>query len=163
MSSNIDPEPVAGHSGTAFAEARRRAMEAFAAADPAFLSKAWPRLSGGMAASMLRGPDAGLVMLRGRIGGGGAPFNIGEASVARASVRLESGEVGHAMVLGRDLDHARLAALFDAGWQRPDWRDAIEAEVIAPALDAQAAADRKAAEETEATRVDFFTMVRGDD
>ncbi|MCB8837791.1 phosphonate C-P lyase system protein PhnG [Aurantimonas sp. VKM B-3413] len=138
-------------------------MEAFAAADPALLSEAWSRLAGGMAATMLRGPEAGLVMLRGRIGGGGAPFNIGEASVARASVRLSSGEVGHAMVLGRDLDHARLAALFDAGWQRPDWRDAIEVEVIAPALEARDAADCKTAEETEATRVDFFTMVRGDD
>ncbi len=53
-------------------------------------------------------------MRRGRIGGG-APFNLGEACVARASVRLASGEVGHAMVLGRDTDHARLAAFFDAG------------------------------------------------
>nr|WP_269812739.1 phosphonate C-P lyase system protein PhnG [Aurantimonas marina] len=65
-------------------------------------------------ATTLRAPEAGLVMRRGRIGGG-APFNLGEACVARASVRLASGEVGHAMVLGRDTDHARLAAFFDAG------------------------------------------------
>ncbi|MEX6508040.1 phosphonate C-P lyase system protein PhnG [Jiella sp. M17.18] len=151
------------HAAEDAARGRRRAMEAFAAADPAALAAAWTRLAGDTQAAMLRGPEAGLVMLRGRIGGGGAPFNLGEASVARASVRLATGEVGHAMVLGRDLDHARLAALFDAGWQRPDWREAIEADVIVPALAAQAEADRKAAEETEATRVDFFTMVRGDD
>jgi alpha-D-ribose 1-methylphosphonate 5-triphosphate synthase subunit PhnG len=143
--------------------ARRRAMEAFAASDAATLAAAWDRIAGTTGATSLRGPEAGLVMLRGRIGGAGAPFNLGEASVTRASVRLASGEVGHAMVLGRDTDHARLAAQFDAGWQRPDWRAAIEAQVIEPALCRQAAADLHSAEETEATRVDFFTMARGDD
>jgi len=142
---------------------RRRAMEAFAAADPSELAEVWRDVAGDMPATILRGPEAGLVMLRGRIGGGGAPFNLGEASVARASVRLASGEVGHAMVLGRDTDHARLAALFDAGWQRADWRAAIEAGVVEPTLRRKVEADRKSAEETEATRVDFFTMVRGDD
>jgi alpha-D-ribose 1-methylphosphonate 5-triphosphate synthase subunit PhnG len=67
------------------------------------------------------------------------------------------------MVLGRDAEKARLAAMFDAGWQRHEWRDRIEAEIVEPALAAQAEADRKRAEETEATRVDFFTMVRGED
>ncbi|MEH6718743.1 MAG: phosphonate C-P lyase system protein PhnG [Aurantimonas endophytica] len=143
--------------------ARRRAMGAFAASDAPTLAAAWDAIAGETTATSLRGPEAGLVMLRGRIGGGGAPFNLGEASVTRASVRLASGEVGHAMVLGRDTDHARLAAQLDAGWQRDDWREAIEAQVVEPALERQAAADRHSAEETEATRVDFFTMVRGDD
>ncbi|MCQ8781247.1 phosphonate C-P lyase system protein PhnG [Mangrovibrevibacter kandeliae] len=154
MSSSTETAPNA---------ARRRAMEAFAAADTQALLAAWQRIAGRLEASALRGPEAGLIMLRGRIGGGGAPFNLGEASVARASVRLASGEVGHAMVLGRDAEHARLAALFDAGWQRADWRGRIETEVIAPTLVALAEADRLSAEETEATRVDFFTMLRGED
>src|SRR6476620_11625428 len=33
----------------------------------------------------LRAPETGLVMLRGRVGGAGAPFNLGEASVKRAA------------------------------------------------------------------------------
>ncbi|WP_082137759.1 phosphonate C-P lyase system protein PhnG [Aquamicrobium sp. LC103] len=138
-------------------------MSAFAVASPRLLSEAWGRFGDDADVTPVRGPEIGLVMLRGRIGGGGGPFNLGEASVTRATVRLSSGEVGHALVLGRDPQKARLAAMFDAAWQRPDWRERVEVEVVAPSLAAQEEADRKLAEETEATRVDFFTMVRGED
>ena len=50
----------------------------------------------------LREPENGLVMVRGRIGGDGAPFNLGEATVSRAAVRLSTGEVGFGYTLGRD-------------------------------------------------------------
>jgi alpha-D-ribose 1-methylphosphonate 5-triphosphate synthase subunit PhnG len=151
------------HSSDPRRPARRRAMEAFAASDARTLATAWDAIAGEVPVTSLRGPEVGLVMLQGRIGGSGAPFNIGEASVTRASMRLASGEVGHAMIMGRDADHARLAAQLDAGWQRDDWRAAIEAMVVGPALARREEADRRSAEETEATRVDFFTMVRGDE
>ncbi|SMC91180.1 alpha-D-ribose 1-methylphosphonate 5-triphosphate synthase subunit PhnG [Fulvimarina manganoxydans] len=147
-------------------EARRRAMAAFAQAGSTFLADAWERLGAGRTALPVRGPEVGLVMVRGRAGGGGAPFNLGEASVTRASVRLEDRDgavVGHAMVLGRDPDKAGLAARFDALWQVGDQRERIETEVVAPIEEALAEGDRKRTEETEATRVDFFTMVRGED
>ncbi len=111
----------------------------------------------------VRGPEVGLVMLRGRTGGGGAAFNLGEASVVRATVKLASGHVGHAVVLGRDAEHARSAAHLDAVWQRPEWRQRIEDDIVTPGLAAEAAETRRRAEETEATRVDFFTLVRGED
>lgn len=111
----------------------------------------------------LRRPEAGLVMLRGRVGGDGNPFNLGEASVARASVRLPGGEVGHAYVLGRDTGKARLAAIADALWQTPDLKDRIERDIIVPVAARRAAAGAVKAAETVATRVDFFTLVRGDD
>ncbi|GGD97808.1 protein phnG [Aureimonas endophytica] len=142
---------------------RRRAMEAFAAAGTARLAAAWDRWGAGLAADLVRGPEIGLVMLRGRIGGGGAPFNLGEASVTRASVRLADGRLGHAMVLGRDAEKARLAACLDAAWQGEAERAAIEAELVAPVLAERAAARRARAEETAATKVDFFTLVRGED
>ena len=50
----------------------------------------------------LREPENGLVMVRGRVGGDGAPFNLGEATVSRAAVRLSTGEVGFGYTLGRD-------------------------------------------------------------
>src|SRR5271168_3220844 len=50
----------------------------------------------------LREPENGLVMVRSRIGGDGAPFNLGEATVSRAAVRLPTGEVGFGYTLGRD-------------------------------------------------------------
>ncbi len=83
-------------------------------------------------AELLRGPETGLVTVRGRIGGGGAPFNVGEATVTRATVRLASGEVGHCYALGRDRQKAKLAAIVDALWQDPAHRDEIETRIIAP-------------------------------
>lgn len=143
--------------------ARRRAMGAFALASSDRLVTGWSALGKGEAVDVLRGPEIGLVMLRGRIGGGGAPFNLGEASVTRATVRLSCGAIGHAMILGRDPEKARLAAAFDALWARADRRPSIEAEMVTPVLAEADAADTTRAEETEATRVDFFTMVRGED
>ncbi|MGY3450943.1 alpha-D-ribose 1-methylphosphonate 5-triphosphate synthase subunit PhnG [Bradyrhizobium sp. USDA 4353] len=110
----------------------------------------------------LRAAESGLVMVRGRIGGDGAPFNLGEATVSRAAVRLDSGQVGFGYVLGRDNEKARLIALCDALLQSAEYAQAIEAKVVAP-LRAQMQADQqRSAAEAAATRVDFYTMVRGE-
>jgi alpha-D-ribose 1-methylphosphonate 5-triphosphate synthase subunit PhnG len=109
----------------------------------------------------LRSPENGLVMLRGRIGGDGAPFNLGEATVSRAAVRLSSGEIGFGYTLGRDGAKAQLIALCDALIQTSQ-ADAIEASVLTP-LRARVMAERKRkAAETAATKVDFYTLVRGE-
>jgi alpha-D-ribose 1-methylphosphonate 5-triphosphate synthase subunit PhnG len=110
----------------------------------------------------LRAPENGLVMLRGRIGGDGAPFNLGEATVSRAAVRLATGEVGFGYTLGRDGQKAQMIALCDALVQSDDFSDAVEQHVLTPLRAAMISErDRKAAE-TAATRVDFYTMVRGE-
>ena len=110
----------------------------------------------------LREPENGLVMVRGRIGGDGAPFNIGEATVSRAAVRLSSGEVGFGYVLGRDGDKARMVALCDALIQASDHAATIEAQVVAPLQAAMMARREQRAAQAAATRVDFYTMVRGE-
>ena len=74
----------------------------------------------------LRGPEVGLVMLQGRAGGTGAAFNLGEATVARCTVRSDTGQVGHAYCLGRDLRQAELAAVLDAALQDPARHDAVQ-------------------------------------
>ncbi|MBO0663134.1 phosphonate C-P lyase system protein PhnG [Jiella sp. MQZ9-1] len=144
-------------------ERRRRAMSAFAQAPAGFLEARWPSLADGRTIVPVRGPEVGLVMVRGRTGGGGAAFNLGEASATRASVRLANGPVGHAMILGRDLEKARHAAAFDALWQIDTCQAAVEREVVAEIERLIAAADGQRAEETAATKVDFFTMARGED
>ena len=102
-------------------------------------------------------------MLRGRIGGDGAPFNLGEATVTRAVVELPTGERGFAHILGRDAEKARLAAIADALWQRQAARAEIETAIVA-LIEARIAAEAaKTRAETAATRVDFFTLVRGED
>jgi alpha-D-ribose 1-methylphosphonate 5-triphosphate synthase subunit PhnG len=110
----------------------------------------------------LREPESGLVMVRGRIGGDGAPFNLGEATVSRAAVRLATGEMGFGYTLGCDRRKAQMIALCDALIQSADHAEQIETQVLAP-LRAAAAAERgRKAAETAATRVDFYTMVRGE-
>lgn len=113
--------------------------------------------------SEVRAPQVGLVMIRGRIGGEGVPFNAGEATVTRAAVRLSSGEVGFSYILGREPIKARQAAIIDALWQATVWRPKVEAMVLAPLRAAQTSKAREAAQRTAATTVEFFTMVRGED
>ncbi|MGD0723915.1 MAG: phosphonate C-P lyase system protein PhnG [Roseiarcus sp.] len=143
--------------------ARRRAMAVLAGATAAELRLGLARLPEPPQPSELRRPETGLVMLRGRIAGQGARFNVGEATVTRASVRLASGEVGASYILGRDAERARLAALVDALWQRADFRAAVEAQILAPSRGRQEAERAARAARTAATKVDFFTLVRGED
>jgi alpha-D-ribose 1-methylphosphonate 5-triphosphate synthase subunit PhnG len=88
---------------------------------------------------------------------------MGEMTATRCSVRLESGFVGHAYVAGRDTRHAELAAIADALLQDPARHASVHAAVIAPLAAAQAERRGRAARKTAATRVDFFTLVRGED
>lgn len=141
-------------------ETRRGWMGLLARAQPA-------RLAALMAGPLpdhvvLRRPEIGAVMVRGRAGGTGAPFNLGEMTVTRASVQLASGEVGHSYVQGRDRDHALRVAVVDALMQGPD-AGAVQASVLDPLATEEAA--RKAARAARAarTKVEFFTLVRGED
>jgi len=112
--------------------------------------------------ALLRPPEVGAVMVRGRIGATGAPFNLGELTVTRCSVRLDCGAVGHAWVQGRSRDHARRAAVVDALMQT-DAAAEVAAHVLAPlAAGAQALRAARAAK-AAGTRVEFFTLVRGED
>jgi alpha-D-ribose 1-methylphosphonate 5-triphosphate synthase subunit PhnG len=142
---------------------RQRVARMLAHATVQELQAAWSALAEKPAVKPVRGPETGLVMVRGRIGGGGAPFNLGEATVTRATVLLASGTAGHANALGTDKAKARLAAIFDALWQEEASQVFVERELLTPVEARLAAEDRRKAEETAATRVDFFTMVRGDD
>jgi alpha-D-ribose 1-methylphosphonate 5-triphosphate synthase subunit PhnG len=110
----------------------------------------------------LREPENGLVMVRGRIGGDGAAFNLGEATVSRAAVRLSTGEVGFGYTLGRDRQKAKMIALCDALVQSDDHAGLVEAKVLAPLRAAMIAERNRSAAETAATRVNFYTLVRGE-
>ncbi len=143
--------------------ARGAWMGVLARADVSEMEAAWQELTSQGAPSTydhLRAPERGLVMVRGRAGGDGAAFNLGEMSVTRCSVRLPDGTVGHGYVAGRSTRHAELAALFDGLLQTADWSDRVAARVIAPTQAKLAAERLRTASKTAATRVEFFTMVR---
>lgn len=109
----------------------------------------------------IRKAESGLVMVRGRIGGDGAPFNVGEVAVSRSVVRLATSEIGYGYVLGRDHAKVRLIAYCDALMQG-NYRDAVERLVLGPIRNQLVQARATRAEQAAATKVEFFTLLRGE-
>lgn len=142
---------------------RREWMQLLARAPIAML-ESWMRRAGEGGSlpgrTWLRKPETGLVMLRGRAGGAGERFNLGEMTLTRCVLRIETGEVGVAYVKGRAQRKAELAALADALLQSAPWREAVRHRLIEPIrahLEAEATRARRKA---QATRVEFFTLAR---
>lgn len=142
--------------------ARQRWMSVLAKADPDRLDALFGALPGDTLPqwSHLRPPEIGLVMVRGRTGGVGDRFNLGEMTVTRAAVRLDSGETGLAWRSGRDRRAAELAAVLDAVLGSPRWCSP-ESRALVDTLEAEAGERReRTARRSGATRVHFFTMTR---
>jgi alpha-D-ribose 1-methylphosphonate 5-triphosphate synthase subunit PhnG len=137
---------------------RRHWMSVLARADAAELSARVADCPPLPTCQIVRGPETGLVMVRGRAGGGGAPFNLGEMTVTRCTVRTPNGTIGHAYIGGRDSEAARLAAVLDALLQDPDRCEILQARVIAPLAAAQRARREATARKAAATKVQFFTL-----
>lgn len=142
---------------------RRAVMATIARATLDELRHAWSLLDPEPAHEFVRPPEAGMVMIRGQMGGAGAQFNLGEATVTRAVVRLKSGAVGYATILGRSRTRAGYAALLDAAWQTDAFRGLVESDLLSPVRARLSAASNLAARRTAATKVEFFTLVRGED
>ena len=141
---------------------RQRWMSVLAKAEPKALHALWQQAGPAPDFSYLRQPETGMIMLRGRAGGTGQRFNLGEMTMTRCAVRLPDGRVGHGYVGGRDREHATRAALVDALMQDAAQRDALDAAIIAPLEQAAREAREMASRKAAATKVDFFTMVRGE-
>lgn len=141
---------------------RREAMAVLATSNAAQIARQLDLVGPIPQSEELRPSERGLVMVRGRIGGDGAPFNLGEATVTRAAVKLQTGETGFSYVLGRDAAKARLIALCDALMQSAIYRSLVERHVLAPIRSRVNAAREHKQRQVAATRVEFFTLVRGE-
>lgn len=141
---------------------RQRWMGVLARADVDVLERGLAALTEQPAYQTLRAPETGLVMMRGRAGGDGAAFNVGEMTVTRCVVKPAGGPLGFGYVAGRNRRHAELAAVFDALLQQEAYRDVLLEQVVEPLARAQARARQERWSEAAATRVDFFTVVRGE-
>ncbi|MGP1395063.1 MAG: phosphonate C-P lyase system protein PhnG [Inquilinaceae bacterium] len=142
--------------------ARQRWMAVLAKAEPAELEAAWKGLADKPDHTFMRPAEPGLVMVRGRAGGAGARFNLGEMSVTRCVVRLADGAMGFGYVAGIRRRQAELAALFDALLQDPARRAELESAVVAPLEAAHHRRRDARSRKARATTVDFYTLVRGD-
>ncbi|MGF7189871.1 phosphonate C-P lyase system protein PhnG [Robbsia andropogonis] len=160
---NDGARPSADHDN--IATARTAWMRELALADGAALAAAFDVLSRTHDLPrfrVIRAPETGMAMVRGRAGGNGAPFNLGEMTVTRCALALPNGELGLAYVQGRNRQHAEHAAFADALLQTSDWHAITQAAVLAPLQTARATRAARRAAENAASRVDFFTLARGD-
>ena len=143
-------------------EERKEWMGLLAKSPAARLANLWASTNAPSDFEWLRQPEVGGVMVRGRLGGTGAPFNLGEMTVTRCSLRLPTGQVGHGYVQGRDKDHARIAALVDALMQSELAQD-VETALLQPLRSEMRRSRGRTQQRADKTKVDFFTMVRGED
>ena len=126
------------------------------------LEAALQRLGDQPAVEHIRPAEPGMVMLRGRVGGTGDAFNLGEATVTRCALRVGTSALGVGYALGRDRRKAEVIAIFDALLQDPERQEFLQQEVVAPLADQQAAARDAASRLAASSKVEFFTFVRGE-
>lgn len=110
----------------------------------------------------LRKPEIGGVMVQARAGATGAPFNFGEMTVTRCSLKLDNGDVGHAYVQGRDKDKAEKAAIIDA-YMQGEQAQIFASDILAPIEKTLSSVRAQREQKAAKTKVDFFTLVRGED
>ena len=143
-------------------EERQAWLGLMATAQPDRLTALWQAAGMTPDYTMLRQPETGSVMVRGRAGSSGEAFNLGEMTVTRASLKLADGSIGHGWCQGRSRRQATIIALVDALMQGDAAPD-LDAAILTPLRDARAARHAAMAQRAAATKVDFFTMARGED
>ena len=154
MQTKATPAPDAADSSAD----RREWLSLLARANPADLAACLRQAPELPPFTRLRGPEAGLVMLRGRLGGSGDMFNFGEMTLARCSICDSAGRVGHGYAAGRDLAEVELIARLDAVLQDPALAAPYRRAVLAPLAAREAARRTAVTARAAATRVDFFTL-----
>lgn len=127
------------------------------------LEEVWQRLKEKPQYYCLRPPETGLIMVRARVEGTGSPFHLGEMTITRCTVQVKNGFRGTAYIMGRNRRHAELAALLDALLQDPHQHASLMDLVIRPLELTLRKRKSVMAQKVEGTRVEFFTMVRGDE
>ena len=141
---------------------RKKNLGILAKANDEFLINLFNRTSLPKNYSWLRKPEIGTVMVQGRIGATGDQFNVGEITVPRCSLKINGDIVGHGYSKGRNKDKVKIIALCDALSQTNEL-ESVRKLIINP-LEIEASKNKKQErEKAEATKVDFFTMVRGED
>ena len=143
--------------------ARQHWMAVLAKASYQDLSSRWQQLKLDPECEIIRQPEIGLAKLQGRVGGEGERFNLGDTTITRAAVRLSDGTLGYGYLRGRAKQHALLSALIDALMQNGEHAPSLHEAVIQPLAEQQQAEQAKTAAQAAESKVDFFTVVRGED
>ena len=144
-------------------EERQRRMSVLARASYKDMLTLWNENPIELEYSVIREPEIGMVQIRGKMGNVGDRFNVGDATITRASVLLETGEIGHCYMLGRNIKQALLASRIDAVMQVKEYKDILNIQIIYPLEDIYKTIKQKQKKEVQTSKVDFFTLERGED
>lgn len=143
---------------------RRTWMAVLARSSEVDIEQSWSCLADRPRYSFIRPPEVGLVMVQARISTSGLRFHVGEATITRCIIQLASESApGFGYVAGQRPRHAELVAVFDALLQHPFYRETIQHTVIAPLASSLERKLRSRAAEAATTKVEFFTLVRGEE
>ena len=109
---------------------------------------------------VLLGPEIGSIMIQGRAGGTGDKFNLGEATLTKCIVKFQE-KTGYSYHLGRNLIKSEYGAILDALMQIESYNSKLLMYVKEFQEEIQKEKTKIIAGSSE-SKVDFFTMVRGD-
>ncbi|WP_394144131.1 phosphonate C-P lyase system protein PhnG [Vibrio atypicus] len=141
---------------------RRQWMAALARCEHHALSKYWQQFGLNPQYHFVREPEVGLAQVRARMGSTGNPFNMGDVTITRTVIQLDSGELGYSYITGRNKAHSEVAAVVDALMQTSLQMD-LQERLINPLNAELVEKEQSRAKQVSASKVDFFTMVRGED
>ncbi len=141
---------------------RQHWMSVLAHSTASQLDALWQTVALQPAYTPVRPAEIGLTRLQARMGGSGKSFVMGAATVTRAVVQLTDGTLGFSYVLGRDKAHAERCALVDALMQQPETHALIHEKIIAPLAALRHEQRQVRAQQIASSKVDFFTLMRGD-
>ncbi|MGS2716621.1 phosphonate C-P lyase system protein PhnG [Eionea flava] len=129
----------------------------------------WDALSITARYETLKKPEVGMVMVRAKTGGTGSPFNMGEMTVTRSVVSLQhvnghscDAIIGFGYTAGRQKEKAECIAVIDACCQLSDYQALIFEQLLVPLQAIKSDKNRAHADKVDTTKVNFFTMVRGE-
>lgn len=142
---------------------RQRWISVLARADFDNLQKYWDAIGINSRFTTIRPAEIGLAQVQGRIGASGRKFNMGDVTISRAVIQLESGEMGYSYVQGRNKQHAEIAAIIDALMQADIYNQQLESQLIEPLAAIKLNQEQVRQQAVSSSKVDFFTLVRGED
>jgi len=131
-------------------------------ADPKDLEAARKEHAKGVEITHVVKPETGMIMAQAKADGSNGRFNLGEITVSRCVLEVKKIYMGTSWVMGSDLRHAELAALFDGMLQDPVTRDKLTNTLIKELKIKQTVKNERLTQDASDTRVEFFTLKRGE-
>jgi alpha-D-ribose 1-methylphosphonate 5-triphosphate synthase subunit PhnG len=135
-------------------------LSVLAQTSPEVLDEAWRKIGPKPEYEFLRKPEVGMILVRGRAGNTGQPFNFGEMTVTRCAIRTNQGLRGFGYVAGSRSAMAEQIAVLDAMLQDPEQAPDLKENLIGPLSRRLAEEKAQVAQSAGATKVNFFTMPR---